>query len=253
MIRFDEIRGYGFVAPDVGAEDVFLHVNDLTFDKRLLTQGARVRFVVEESDRGPKACQVQMIDEVATEPAPVAEAGTPDDEGAVRHPVDRRTDYGAHRVVGDFGADHHRGTDREGTGMRRPDRAGTRLGRGLTGVRGRGVPSGEVSITVRTGAWSTHAPSACTSGARPADQPSGRCAGRAVGGHGAARHDGVRRTASPPVRPRTGGDVPRCCSGKTARRDRRTAGNSGNSGPTESPPRRADGRGQSTSDPNESE
>lgn len=66
VIRFDEVRGYGFVAPDVGAEDVFLHVNDLTFDKRLLTQGARVRFVIEEGDRGLKASQVQMIDDGAS-------------------------------------------------------------------------------------------------------------------------------------------------------------------------------------------
>lgn len=80
VIRFDEVRGYGFVAPDVGAEDVFLHVNDLTFDKRLLTQGTRVRFVVEESDRGLKASQVRMIDEVDSGPEPVTRAAAADDE-----------------------------------------------------------------------------------------------------------------------------------------------------------------------------
>ncbi|WP_256991027.1 cold-shock protein [Rhodococcus sp. 06-235-1A] len=62
MIRFDEFKGYGFVAPDEGGEDVFIHVNDLDFDKRLLAPGVRVEYVAVEGDRGLKATQVQIID-----------------------------------------------------------------------------------------------------------------------------------------------------------------------------------------------
>lgn len=65
VIRFDELRGYGFVAPDEGREDVFLHANDLDCDKRLLVPGARVQFFVEEGDRGLKASQVRLLDEPA--------------------------------------------------------------------------------------------------------------------------------------------------------------------------------------------
>jgi cold shock protein len=61
VIRFDEFRGYGFVAPETGGEDVFLHVNDLQFDKRLLGPGALVEFDIEEGDRGLKASRVRMI------------------------------------------------------------------------------------------------------------------------------------------------------------------------------------------------
>jgi CspA family cold shock protein len=61
VVRFDEVRGYGFVAPEGGGEDVFIHVNDLTFDKRLLTPGTLVEFTVEEGDRGPKASHVRML------------------------------------------------------------------------------------------------------------------------------------------------------------------------------------------------
>lgn len=71
VVRFDEIRGYGFVAPDTGGEDVFLHVNDLQFDKRLLGPGALVEFDVEEGDRGLKASHVRMISRGAERMAPV--------------------------------------------------------------------------------------------------------------------------------------------------------------------------------------
>lgn len=73
VIRFDEFKGYGFVAPDEGGEDVFIHVNDLDFDKRLLAPGVRVEYVAEHGDRGLKAGQVQIIDS----PKPVTRASTP--------------------------------------------------------------------------------------------------------------------------------------------------------------------------------
>lgn len=66
VIRFDEVRGYGFVAPDTGGDDVFIHVNDLEFDKRHLAVGAVVDFTVEDGDRGLKASGVTLV-----APAPV--------------------------------------------------------------------------------------------------------------------------------------------------------------------------------------
>jgi cold shock CspA family protein len=66
VIRFDEVRGYGFVAPDTGGDDVFIHVNDLEFDKRHLAVGAVVDFKVEDGDRGLKASEVTLV-----APAPV--------------------------------------------------------------------------------------------------------------------------------------------------------------------------------------
>ena len=61
VIRFDEVRGYGFVAPDTGGDDVFIHVNDLEFDKRHLAVGAVVDFEVEDGDRGLKASTVTLV------------------------------------------------------------------------------------------------------------------------------------------------------------------------------------------------
>jgi cold shock CspA family protein len=61
VVRFDEFRGYGFVAPDTGGEDVFIHVNDLDFNKHLIAPGMLVEFEVEDGDRGPKASRVRIL------------------------------------------------------------------------------------------------------------------------------------------------------------------------------------------------
>jgi cold shock CspA family protein len=60
VLKFDEVRGYGFVSPDSGGEDVFLHVNDIEFDKQLLAPGVVVEFEAEKGDRGYKASHVRI-------------------------------------------------------------------------------------------------------------------------------------------------------------------------------------------------
>jgi cold shock protein len=85
VVRFDEMRGYGFIAPETGGEDVFMHVNDLKFDKRLLGQGVQVEFEVEEGDRGLKASRVSLINRSADRPGALLVKTTPqrmpEDEG----------------------------------------------------------------------------------------------------------------------------------------------------------------------------
>lgn len=63
IIRFDDIRGYGFIRPDVGGDDVFLHVNDLEIDKPLAVPGARVSFEIEEGDRGKFSTSIRLSDD----------------------------------------------------------------------------------------------------------------------------------------------------------------------------------------------
>ena len=63
VIRFDEVRGYGFIAPDGGGEDVFVHANVLGDDKYVFGPGLRVEFEATDGDRGPKAYTVNLLND----------------------------------------------------------------------------------------------------------------------------------------------------------------------------------------------
>ncbi|MEV0607371.1 cold shock domain-containing protein [Polymorphospora rubra] len=69
VLRFDETRGYGFIAPDAGGEDVFLHANDLRDEKYLIRPGVAVEFDLEEGERGLKASSVRVLDRTPRRPA----------------------------------------------------------------------------------------------------------------------------------------------------------------------------------------
>jgi len=60
IVRFDGVRGYGFITPDIGGEDVFLHVNDLEVEKNRVVRGARVSFEIDEGNRGKFAREVRL-------------------------------------------------------------------------------------------------------------------------------------------------------------------------------------------------
>ncbi|MEU7714608.1 cold-shock protein [Micromonospora chalcea] len=60
VVRFDEVRGYGFIAPDDGSDDVFVHANMLDGDKWTLTPGVPVEYDAVETERGPKAVLVRV-------------------------------------------------------------------------------------------------------------------------------------------------------------------------------------------------
>lgn len=77
VVSFDRIKGYGFVAPETGGEDVFIHVNDLLSEKSLLTAGSVVEFRLEEGERGPKAGAVTVLVPGAGAPFVPAAASAP--------------------------------------------------------------------------------------------------------------------------------------------------------------------------------
>ncbi|MBW1601371.1 cold shock domain-containing protein [Streptomyces sp. JJ66] len=62
VVRFDDVRGYGFIVPDDGGEDIFMHANDLQDDKSLYRPGAVVEFELGHGERGPKASVVSVVE-----------------------------------------------------------------------------------------------------------------------------------------------------------------------------------------------
>jgi cold shock CspA family protein len=61
VVSFDQVKGYGFIAPRDGGADLFLHVNDLVDDKQLVRPGVVVEFYPEVGERGPKASRVRLV------------------------------------------------------------------------------------------------------------------------------------------------------------------------------------------------
>ncbi|MFB0558224.1 MAG: cold-shock protein [Candidatus Bathyarchaeia archaeon] len=53
-------RGYGFIEPEEGEDDVFLHFSEVD-DPYQLTEGKEVEFEVKETYRGLRAINVKII------------------------------------------------------------------------------------------------------------------------------------------------------------------------------------------------
>ena len=57
---FNSTKGFGFIAPEDGSKDVFVHISAVERSGLgSLTDGQKVSFDVEQDDRGPKAVNLQ--------------------------------------------------------------------------------------------------------------------------------------------------------------------------------------------------
>ena len=56
---FSDDKGFGFITPEDGGKDLFVHHSDINSDGfRSLQEGAKVNFEVGSGDKGPKALNV---------------------------------------------------------------------------------------------------------------------------------------------------------------------------------------------------
>ncbi len=59
---FNETKGYGFIQRD-GASDVFVHYSAIQMPGfKVLQEGQRVEFTVEQGRKGPQAVDVQLLE-----------------------------------------------------------------------------------------------------------------------------------------------------------------------------------------------
>jgi len=59
---FSDEKGFGFITPDDGSKDVFVHHTAIQADGfRTLAEGAKVSFESEEGPKGPSAASVEPI------------------------------------------------------------------------------------------------------------------------------------------------------------------------------------------------
>jgi CspA family cold shock protein len=59
---FNATKGFGFIAPEDGGKDVFVHVTAVqAAGLRSLNEGQRINFDIEADKKGPKAVNLKIV------------------------------------------------------------------------------------------------------------------------------------------------------------------------------------------------
>jgi cold shock protein len=59
---FNDEKGYGFIAPEEGGKDLFVHHTSIAGEGfKSLTEGAKVEFEQREGSKGPEAANVVLV------------------------------------------------------------------------------------------------------------------------------------------------------------------------------------------------
>ena len=59
---FNDAKGYGFITPDEGGKDLFVHFSAIQGSGfKSLTEGAKVEYEATQGDKGPQASNVTLL------------------------------------------------------------------------------------------------------------------------------------------------------------------------------------------------
>ena len=60
--RFNKIKGYGFITPDVGEAEIFVHFSEVTMaGYKELNENQRISYILMEGEKGLFATKVEII------------------------------------------------------------------------------------------------------------------------------------------------------------------------------------------------
>lgn len=58
---FNVQKGFGFITPDKGGKDLFVHANNVKGDPNALREGQKVEYVEGSGRKGPEATEVHPV------------------------------------------------------------------------------------------------------------------------------------------------------------------------------------------------
>lgn len=58
---FDVKKGYGFITPEDGGKDVFVHYSEVEGGGKKMRESVRVEFVLSDGEKGPCAREVRAV------------------------------------------------------------------------------------------------------------------------------------------------------------------------------------------------
>ena len=58
---FNSQKGFGFITPDDGSEELFVHTSNVQGDARSLREGVKVEYVKRPGRKGPEATEVHIL------------------------------------------------------------------------------------------------------------------------------------------------------------------------------------------------
>jgi cold shock protein len=58
---FNSQKGFGFITPENGGKELFVHANNVQGDTNALREGQKVEYVEGQGRKGPEAIEVSLV------------------------------------------------------------------------------------------------------------------------------------------------------------------------------------------------